>query len=79
VPHAQSIDQKSERISYSKLLLIALMEQKASGFQRIIIADESKFFLDYPRDSVWATSGNEVPQRIKQKIDAEKCLVSLLW
>jgi hypothetical protein len=40
VPHALSINQKSERVSYSKFLLRALMEQKASGFQRIITGDE---------------------------------------
>jgi hypothetical protein len=55
------------------------MEQKAIGFQRIITGDELWFFLYYPRDSVWAGTRDELPQRIKQKINAEKCLASILW
>jgi hypothetical protein len=66
-------------VSRSKLLLIALVEEKASGCQRIITRDESWFFLYYPRDLVWAVLGDELPQHSKQKIDTEKCLVSILW
>jgi hypothetical protein len=40
VPYAPLISQKSERVSYSKLLLLALMEQEANSFQRIITGDE---------------------------------------
>jgi hypothetical protein len=72
VPHALSIDQKSERTPYSKLLL---MKQKASGFQRIITGDELWFFLYYPRDSAWPASRDELPQLIKQKSAMEKSLV----
>jgi hypothetical protein len=55
------------------------MERKASDFQRIITEDESWFFLYYLRGSIWAVSRDELPQRIKQKTDTEKCLVSVLW
>jgi hypothetical protein len=55
------------------------MEQKANGFQRIVIEDKSWFFPYYPRDSVWAASRDELPQRIKQKINTEKFLVSIIW
>jgi hypothetical protein len=47
------------------------MEQKASGFQRIITGDESWFFFYYPRDSVQAELCNEFPECIKQKSDME--------
>jgi hypothetical protein len=79
VPHAISINHKSKRVSYSKLLLTALMEHKANGFQRIITGDGVWFFLDYPYGSVWAAPHEELSQRIRQKIDGEKCLVSILW
>jgi hypothetical protein len=59
VPLALSINQKNQRVLYSKLLLTALREQKASGFQRIIIGDESWFFFDHLRDSVRAASRDE--------------------
>jgi hypothetical protein len=79
VSHALSINQKSERVLYSKLRLTALMEQKASGFQPIITGTELWFFFSSPLDSVWAASRDEFPQRIKQKIDMETCLVSIPW
>jgi hypothetical protein len=66
-------------MSYSKILLTALMEQKARGFQRIVAGDELWFFLYYPRDSFWATLHDELPRCIEQHNDAEKCLVSILW
>jgi hypothetical protein len=53
------------------------MEQKASDFQRIITGDELWFFFYDPRDSIWAMSRDELWQGIKQKIDMEKCLVSI--
>jgi hypothetical protein len=78
VRHALSIDQKNERMSYSKPLLTALMEQKANGFRRIITGDESWFLFHDPRDSIWAVSRDELLQRITRNSDAEKCLVSIL-
>jgi hypothetical protein len=78
-PHALSRRQKSKTVAYSKLLLIALMEQKASGFSRIMTGDESWFFLYYPYYSVWAARRDELHQHIKRKINPEKCLASILW
>jgi hypothetical protein len=54
------------------------MEEKGSSFQRIITGNMSWCFFSYFRDSVWAVSPDELPQRLKQKIDTEKCLVSIL-
>jgi hypothetical protein len=54
-----------------KLLVTALIEQNANGFRRIITRDELWSFLDYPRDSVCAESRDELPQRMKQKIDSD--------
>jgi hypothetical protein len=56
------------------------MEEKGSGFQGIFTGDDSWFFLYYLCDSIWAASrDDELPQRIRQKIDTEKCLISILW
>jgi hypothetical protein len=71
VQYTLSINEKSKRGSYSKLLLTARMEQKATGFQRITNGDELWFVLDYPRGSAWAASRDELPQRIKQKNDTK--------
>jgi hypothetical protein len=55
------------------------MRQKATGFQQIITGNKSWFFFYHPRDSVRVTSRDELPQRIKQRIDTEECLVSIHW
>jgi hypothetical protein len=47
-------------MSYSKVILTALLEQKASGFQRIVIGDEAWCFLDFPFESIWAASRDEL-------------------
>jgi hypothetical protein len=74
------IDQpKSEKLSYSKLLLTKRMEQNAGGFQWIITGDELWFFRYYSRDSVCAASRDELPQYIEHKINTSQCLVSILW
>jgi hypothetical protein len=78
-PHALSINQKKERLLYSKFLLTVLIEQKASGFQQIIAGDASWPFRCYLCDSVSAASRDEVSQSIKHKIETEKCLVSVPW
>jgi hypothetical protein len=66
-------------VTYLKLLLTAVMEQKASNCQRTITGDESQFFLYYPGDSVSGASREGHPQRVKQKTVTAKCLVSILW
>jgi hypothetical protein len=45
VPHALSSNQKSTRISHSSLLLEVLEEAQRTGSERVIIGDESWFFL----------------------------------
>jgi hypothetical protein len=76
--HAPSINQRNERVSYSKLFLTALTEQRVNGFQQIITGDGSWFFFYCSRDSAWARSCDQLAQPIKQKIYTEKCFVSIL-
>jgi hypothetical protein len=35
--------------------------------------------LYYPRNAIWTHSREDVPERLSQKIDIEKCLISVLW
>jgi transposase len=65
VPHALSSNQKNERVSDSRLLLVALEQNKATLFQGVITGDESWFFLYYPRDSMWDSSQDDLPDKIK--------------
>jgi hypothetical protein len=39
-PHGLSVNQKREKMSYSKLLLAALAESRQSNFERVITGEE---------------------------------------
>jgi hypothetical protein len=79
VPHALSSNQQHARITYSSLLLEVLETTQRTGFQRIITGHESWFSLYSSHDSVWTTSRDELPERVTQRIDTEKCLISIPW
>jgi hypothetical protein len=45
----------------------------------MVTGNKSRFYFEYPHAAVWATLRDEVPERIKQKTDNEKSLVSIVW
>jgi transposase len=79
VPHTLNADQKNERMSLSSQLLAILQQEQQIEFERVLTGDESWFFLYYPPDSAWAVSRDALPERVKQTIDTEKCLISVFW
>jgi hypothetical protein len=79
VRHALNSSQKAERVTLSHEILAVFESDRRTRFQNVITGDEFWFFLSYPRDSIWAQSRDEVPERISQKIDSEKSLISVLW
>jgi hypothetical protein len=79
VPYALNSSQKAERVMLSHEILAVLESDRRNSFQNVITGDESWFFLCYLRDSIWAQSRDEVSERISQKIDSEKCLISVFW
>jgi hypothetical protein len=79
VSHTLDTNQKAERVTLSHGILSALRSIRFTGFQSAITRDESRFFLYFPRDLIWAASRDDVPERVSQKINTEKCLISLLW
>jgi hypothetical protein len=64
VPHALSSNQQAERATSSSLLFEVLEEAQRTRFERLITGDESLLFLSYRSDSAWATSRDEVPERV---------------
>jgi hypothetical protein len=48
-------------------------------FECVITGDELRFSSYKPPDKAWEASRDELPERIKRKIDRGKCLISLLW
>jgi transposase len=79
VPHSLDANQKGERVALSHELLAVLERDRRNQFRNVVTGDESWFFLYYSHDSIWTQSRDEVPERISQKIDTEKCLLSVLW
>jgi hypothetical protein len=78
-PHTLDANQKGERVTLSHELLAVLERDRRNHFRNVIIGDESWFFLYYSHESICAQSRDEVPERITQQIDAQECLLSVLW
>jgi hypothetical protein len=68
VPHALDMNQKAERVTLSCGILSVFPSVRSTDFRNIIAGDESWFFLYYLRDSIWASSRDEVPERASQKL-----------
>jgi hypothetical protein len=66
-------------VSCSQRLFEALEEVERNVFEHVITGAESWFYIYYSRDSLWAESRDAVPEKTKQKIDTEKCLIYVLW
>jgi hypothetical protein len=79
VPHSLSADQKAERVSVSREMLTILESEKCHDFDTILTGDESWFYFEYPYPAAWAEARDLVPTRTQQKIDTEKCLISVIW
>jgi hypothetical protein len=77
IPHTRPADQKSERIGYSRQLLVTLEQQSPMDFEYVITGNESWFYSDNRPDAPWAASRDELPERIKRQIDTGKCLISV--
>jgi hypothetical protein len=77
VPHAMDAKQKAERVTLSHGILSLIQSVRSPDFQSVITGDELLFVLSYPRDSTWASSRDEVSERVSQKMNMEKWLISL--
>jgi hypothetical protein len=53
VLHALDTNQKAERITLSHRILSVFQSVRSTDFQSFITGDESCFFLDCPRDSIF--------------------------
>jgi hypothetical protein len=72
------MNHKSERVILSHGIPSVLQNVRSTGFQSVITGDGLWFILYYLHGSIWASSRYEVPERVSQKIDTEKCLISRL-
>jgi histone-lysine N-methyltransferase SETMAR len=79
VPHTLDETQKRNRVTLCSQLLTIFQQDQQNNFERIITGDESWFYLQYANESAWAESRDQLPVRVSQKINTEKCLISVLW
>jgi hypothetical protein len=79
VLHPVKSDQEAERFALSSELVEVLMSRRRKEFDQITTGDEFLFDFGYLHSGVWARSREEVPERIKQKMDTEKCGISIIW
>jgi hypothetical protein len=78
MPNARLVSQKSKRLSYAKLPLMALMEHKPASSERVLTGDQSWFILSNSRDSAWTSTRDDFGHRIKPTMGTEKYLVSIV-
>jgi transposase len=71
VTHFLGDAQRAKRVLFSIDLLRVLQENKKTDFANIMTDDEPWFYFEYPHQSVWVSSRDEVPERIKQRIDTK--------
>jgi hypothetical protein len=66
MPPGLSFNQKSNRMSSSKLILTESVEYKPAYFEQVVTGDKLWFFRNDPRDFLWVASIDELPHRIKK-------------
>jgi hypothetical protein len=73
------MNQKVERVIRSHGILSILQNSGSAGFQSVITGDELWLLLYDPRDSIKASSRDEVQERVSETNHTEKCRISFLW
>jgi hypothetical protein len=79
IPRTIDAPQKWNRVTLSREFLAILLQEREKNFNDIMTGDQSWFFRHYPHDSASAGFRDELPVRIKPEIDAEKCLIFVIW
>jgi hypothetical protein len=52
---------------------------KETNFKHVLTGHETWFYYEYPHDSAWAPLRATLPTRTSKKIQAKKCLISIIW
>jgi hypothetical protein len=78
VSYTLDTNKRTGRAGLSSELLEVLTSQGRNEFDHVIMGDESRYYFESPHAEMWAPSRDEVPERIKQGSDTEKCLMSII-
>ena len=79
IPHFLNSSQKLKRVSQSRELLRVLEEARETDYKLFYTGDESWFYLDTDYDHQWLPLEEKPPDRIKQKIESKKYMVTIFW
>jgi hypothetical protein len=79
VSHSPSDDQKAERVSISGEMIRILESEERHNFDTILTGDEFWFYFAYHYQAAWAEARDLIPTTTEQKIESEKCLISIIW
>jgi transposase len=79
VAHTLDSTYKRNRVALSHELLDILRPEQECSSAHVMTGDEWWFFQHYPNESACLESQDELPARVKQTIDTEKCRISVLW
>jgi hypothetical protein len=75
IPHCLTESQKQERVRISMELLRFLEEFSPQKVANRFTGDESWFYLENPRNSMWLASEVPWPTRVKRKIGVRKVMI----
>jgi hypothetical protein len=66
-------------VALSSELLPIMNNGEWNDFDHVITDDEFWFYFEYLDEAIEVQSRDEVPERIQQNFDTEKCLISIIW
>jgi hypothetical protein len=78
VPHSLEADQRRSRVELSRELLQMPEQDQQYDLQHILTGDENRFFVEYFHHSCRVANPDDVPEIPRQKIQSEKCLISII-
>jgi hypothetical protein len=79
VPHLLTKELKAQKFSPSIEMVRILENQRPMHPTRAVTRDESEFFLEYPRSRVWRLKDENAPERVSQKINRVKHMLTVFW
>ena len=79
IPHFLTPSQLLKRVTQSKELLKVLREAKKIDYKLFYTGDESWFYLTTDYDHQWLPHEEKPPDRIEQRIDSKKFMITIFW
>jgi hypothetical protein len=79
VPDTLTDTQTARRVTLSNQLLLELLSIKHHRWHFVITLDESWFYLSTHHQQIWLRADQELPERVKHRIQDKKIMVTIAW